>query len=349
MTNSEYFFGERCLIIAEVGIGHDGSLGLAHAYIDAIAQTGADGVKFQTHIASAESTLSEPFRVNFSYQDATRYQYWNRIEFTETQWKGLADHARKQGLLFLSSPFSLEAVELLIRIGTPMWKIASGEVSNKPMLDRIAETKQPILLSSGMSCLDEMDLVIRNLQSKDVPLAVLQCTTSYPCPPEKIGLNMLQVIRDRYKCAVGLSDHSGTIYPGLAAATLGADVIEAHVVMSRQMFGPDVPASVTTDEFGQLVQGIRFVERMLAHPVDKNELATEANELREIFTKSLVARTILEPGTLISSEHLVAKKPGTGIPVERMPEIIGRKLRRRVDADELLNEDDLEGVTKVET
>jgi len=349
MTNSGSFFGERCLIIAEVGIGHDGSLGLAHAYIDAIAQIGADGVKFQTHIASAESTFAEPFRVDFSYQDATRYQYWNRIEFTEIQWKGLADHAREKELLFLSSPFSIEAVELLIRIGTPMWKIASGEVSNKPMLDRITETRQPILLSSGMSGLDEMDQVIKNLQGKNVPLAVLQCTTSYPCPPEKIGLNMLKVIRDRYECAVGLSDHSGTIYPGLAAATLGADVIEAHVIMSRQMFGPDVSASLTTAEFGQLVQGIRFIERMLAHPVNKNELAAEANELRAIFTRSLVARTALESGTLITSEHLVAKKPGTGIPAERMPEIIGRKLRRRVDADALLSEDDLEGVKKVET
>src|SRR5687768_14055111 len=124
----------RCLIIAEVGLAHDGSLGLAHAFIDEVARGGADAVKFQTHIAAAESTPAEPFRVTFSRQDATRYDYWKRMEFTEAQWRGLADHAIERGLLFLSSPFSIEAVELLTRVGMPMWKIPSGEVGNRPLL-----------------------------------------------------------------------------------------------------------------------------------------------------------------------------------------------------------------------
>jgi N,N'-diacetyllegionaminate synthase len=127
----------RCLIIGEVALTHDGSLGLAHAFVDAIAAAGADAVKFQTHIAAAESTPSEPFRVKFSRQDETRYDYWKRMEFTEEQWRGLAHHARDRGIVFLSSPFSVQAIELLDRIGMPLWKIASGETSNTMLLDRI--------------------------------------------------------------------------------------------------------------------------------------------------------------------------------------------------------------------
>lgn len=333
----------RCLIIGEVGLTHDGSLGLAHAFVDAIAAAGADAVKFQTHIAAAESTPAEPFRVKFSRQDASRYEYWKRMEFSEGQWRELAEHARQKGLAFLSSPFSVEAVELLDRIGMSMWKIGSGEVSNDAMLDRIAETGTPVLLSSGMSPLAELDRIVQRLQLKGVPLAVLQCTTAYPCPPERVGLNMIAVFRQRYGCFVGLSDHSGTIYPSLAAAALGTDVIEVHVTMSREMFGPDVIASVTTGELKQIVDGVRFIERMSANPVDKDAIAGEMEGLRGIFTKSLAARSGLDAGTVLTAEHLAAKKPGTGIPARRLPEIVGRRLRRRVEADTLLTEDDLEG------
>jgi N,N'-diacetyllegionaminate synthase len=335
----------RLFVIAEVGLTHDGSLGLAHAFIDAVATAGADAVKFQTHIAAAESTPAEPFRVKFSQQDATRYGYWRRMEFTEEQWRGLADHARERHLVFLSSPFSIEAVDLLARIGMTMWKIGSGEVSNDPMLDRIAERRQPILLSSGMSPLAELDRVVGRLQARDVPLAVLQCTTAYPCPPERVGLNLIEVFRDRYRCFAGLSDHSGTIFPGLAAATLGADVLELHVTLSREMFGPDVVASVTTAELRQLVDGIRFIETMRAHPVDKDREAEGLEPLRRIFTKSLVARVALDAGTVLAPEHLAFKKPGTGIPAADLVRYLGRRLRRRVDADQLLSDDDFEGTS----
>src|SRR5690349_13400803 len=134
----------RCLIIGEVALTHDGSLGLAHAFVDAIANAGADAVKFQTHIAAAESTPAEPFRVKFSYQDATRYDYWKRMEFTEEQWRGLAQHCRERGVLFISSPFSLDAVDLLERVGQPVWKIASGETGNVQLLDRVLDTGAPV-------------------------------------------------------------------------------------------------------------------------------------------------------------------------------------------------------------
>ena len=336
----------RCLIIGEVALTHDGSLGLAHAFVDAIADAGADAVKFQTHIAAAESTPSEPFRVKFSKQDKTRYDYWKRMEFTEEGWRGLADHARERGLLFLSSPFSIEAVELLERIGMPMWKIASGETSNPMLLDRIIATGTPVLLSTGMSPLEEIDAAVARVRAKHVDVGVFQCTTAYPCPPEKIGVNLIPFYRERYGCWVGLSDHSATIFPGLAGATLGIDMLEVHVALSREMFGPDVIASITTAELRQLVEGIRFIERMRANPIDKDASAKETAPLRQLFTRSLVAKASLPAGTVLAREHVAVKKPGTGLPPDRLQEIIGRRLARPVTADQVLAAEDIEGLAQ---
>jgi N,N'-diacetyllegionaminate synthase len=335
----------RCLVIGEVALTHDGSLGNAHAFIDAIARAGADAVKFQTHIAAAESTPAEPFRVAFSRQDATRYEYWQRMEFTEEQWRGLAEHARERGLLFISSPFSSEAVDLLARIGQPLWKIASGETGNTLLLDRILETGAPVLLSTGMSPLAEIDAAVARVRARSVPVGVFQCTTAYPCPPEKIGLNLIDEYRKRYGCWVGLSDHSATIYPGLAGAAVGLDMLEVHVTLSREMFGPDVIASVTTAELRQLVEGIRFIERMRTNPVDKDVAASETAPLRRLFTRSIVVRMPLAPGTVLQPEHLVVKKPGTGIPPIHLGRVVGRRLSRAVAADHLLTPEDIEGFT----
>jgi N,N'-diacetyllegionaminate synthase len=329
-------------IVGEVGLLHEGSLGLAHAFVDAIAKAGAHAVKFQTHIAEAESTSAEPFRTRFSPQDVTRFDYWRRTAFTENEWAGLATHARERGLVFLSSPFSIEAVELLERVGVPGWKVGSGEVSNTPMIRRMAESGLPVILSSGMSSLAELDGAVSILRAADAPLAVLQCTSSYPCPPEQIGLNMLQILRDRYDVPVGLSDHSGTIYPSLAAAALGADVIEVHVTLSREMFGPDVRAAVTTEELRRLCEGATFIRTALAHPVDKDALSDELAPLRAIFTKSVVLREELPAGTVLEERHLAVKKPGTGIPARQLAEVVGRRLRRDLAADEPLRQEDLE-------
>jgi N-acetylneuraminate synthase len=336
----------RCLIIGEVALTHDGSLGLAHAFVDAIADAGADAVKFQTHIAAAESTPSEPFRVNFSRQDKTRYDYWKRMEFTEDGWRGLADHARVRGVLFLSSPFSIQAVELLDRIGMPLWKIASGETSNAILLERILDTGKPVLLSTGMSPIEEIDAAVARVRARNVDVGVFQCTTAYPCPPEKIGLNLIPFYRERYGCWVGLSDHSATVYPGLAAATVGIDMLEVHVALSREMFGPDVIASVTTQELRQIVEGVRFIERMTAHPLDKDASAKETAPLRKLFTRSLVASTDLPAGTVIAREHVAIKKPGTGLAPDRLDDIIGCRLKRSVVADQVLAADDIEGLAR---
>jgi len=334
----------RCLIIGEVALSHDGSLGLAHAFIDAIANAGADAVKFQTHIAAAESTPAEPFRVKFSRQDASRYEYWRRMEFTEEQWRGLSEHCRDRDVLFMSSPFSIQAVALLERIGQPLWKIASGEVANVALLDRALDTGAPVLLSSGMSPLAETDAAVARVKSRGVDVGVFQCTTAYPCPPEKIGLNLVPFYRERYGCWVGLSDHSATIYAGLAGAAIGLDLLEVHVALSREMFGPDVVASVTTHELRQLVDGIRFIERMRAHPVDKDVSASETAPLRRLFTRSLVFAQPLPAGTVLTRDHLAIKKPGTGLAPGRLDEVVGKRLARAVAVDQLVSLDDIEGL-----
>ena len=316
---------------------------MAHAFIDAVAAAGAHAVKFQTHIAAAESTPAEPWRTKFSSQDATRYSYWQRMEFTEDQWLELKQHALERSLLFLSSPFSMEAMALLQRVGVAAWKVASGEVSNLAMIARMVETGLPIMLSSGLSGYGELDEAVSVVSESRVPFAIMQCTTRYPCPPEQVGLNVLADLAQRYpRAAVGLSDHSATIYPELAAATLGAKLIEVHVTISRDMFGPDVAASVTPRELAQLVEGVRFNEIMRRHPVSKTESAADLDGLRAIFMKSAVAARHLPAGHVIAEGDLVAKKPGTGIPVKSMALLLGRRLARDVSADTLLAWEDLE-------
>src|SRR6056297_1659916 len=226
-------------LIAEIAQAHDGSLGIAHSYIDALADSGVDAVKFQTHIAEAESSMHEPFRTKFSYEDKNRYDYWKRMEFTLEQWEGLKKHCEEKNVEFLSSPFSISAVELLEKIGVKRYKIGSGEINNFLLLRKIAKTGKPIILSSGMSSFSELDKTLEFLQKFDNSLSILQCTTAYPTTPEQWGLNVITELKKRYEMPVGFSDHSGDIYACLAATALGAEILEFHVVFDKRMFGPD--------------------------------------------------------------------------------------------------------------
>lgn len=332
----------KCIIIAEVAQAHDGSLGCAHAFIDAVAQTGVDAIKFQTHIAHAESTPDEPWRVKFSLQDKTRYKYWKRMEFSEDQWRGLHQHADELGLKFLSTPFSMEAFALLRRIGVYAWKVSSGEVNNVPMIKAMAETGLPIILSTGMSTLAEIDKAVSIAKISALDLTILQCSTVYPCPLDQVGLNMLDLFRERYRCKVGLSDHSGIIYPGLAAACLGADMLEVHVTLSREMFGPDVSSSLTTAELKQLVAGVRCIEDILGNPVDKDALASDKEDVRKMFGKSIVAAAALPQGIILEPVHLTLKKPGTGLGPDMLESVLGRKLKRTLNCNEQISKDDYE-------
>ncbi len=340
--NAQIGDGHPTFVIAEIAQAHDGSLGTAHAYIDAVAQTGADAIKFQTHLAASESSPDESFRVNTFPQDSTRYDYWRRMEFTPEQWRGLARHAAEKSLVFLSTPFSHEAVNLLDSIGVPAWKIGSGEVSNVSLLKHVAETTKPVLLSTGMSGWSEIDNAVDTVRAYSDNLAIFQCTTAYPCPPEKIGLNAIKLIKDRYEHPVGLSDHSGTVYPSLAAVTLGASLIEVHTVFSKECFGPDVSSSVTTKELGRLVEGVRMIETAIGAPVDKDAIAEELSELKVLFGRSIYLRQGLPKGHVIAASDLILRKPGSGITQDQMEAVLGKKLRRSCPENQQLKFEDLE-------
>lgn len=332
--------GAPPFVIAEIGQAHDGSLGTAHAYVDAVADAGADAVKFQTHLAAEESTPEEPWRIRFSPQDATRYDYWRRMEFSPEQWAGLRDHATRRGLAFLSSPFSEAAVELLDRLEVPAWKIGSGEVTNHPLIDRVAATGRPVLLSSGMSTWAELDAALARVPGAK---AVFQCTSRYPCPPEALGLDLLGPLRARYRCPVGLSDHSATVAAGLGAVSLGAELLEVHVVFDRRCFGPDTASSLTVDELAELVRGAGFLHRALARRSDKDACAEELAEMKALFEKSVVLREARPRGHPLTLDDLALKKPGTGIPARERDRVVGRRLARDVGADVPLTEEDLHG------
>lgn len=329
------FFGDKVFIIGEVAQAHDGSLGTAHAYIDLLADAGADAVKFQTHYACYESTPAEPWRVKFSFQDKTRYDYWKRMEFTEEQWIGLKEHAEEKGLVFMSSPFSVQAAQMLDRIGMNVWKVASGEVSDPWLLEYILGTGKPIIFSTGMSSYKKIDDYVNSIP-KGNEFAVLQCTTKYPSQPEDVGLNCMLDMMKKYGVPVGLSDHSGEIFASLAAVSLGAEIIETHVCMNKMDFGPDVKASLTPCQFKEMVTGIRSITRMLKSMVDKDALAEELSRSSTIFSKSVYAAADIEPGELFTKDNLALKKPCYGIPAKDVNTVLGKRADKKYKKDELI-------------
>lgn len=327
------------MIIAEIAQAHDGSLGIAHSYIDALADTGIDAIKFQMHIADAESSEYEPFRKKFSYADATRFDYWKRIEFSFEQWQGLKQHCDEKNLLFICSPFSNEAVEQLENLHAKIYKIGSGEITNHLMLEKIAGTKKPVILSSGMSNWEELDEAVNIFLQKNIDCTVMQCTSAYPTLPEQWGLNVIEEIKERYKTKVGFSDHSGNMYALLAAAALGADVFEFHAVFDKRMFGPDSAASLEISTIKKLTDGIKQIKTALQHNIQKDNIVN--NEMKYIFEKSLAVNQSLKKGTIITTAMLEAKKPkGFGIAAEKYKSIIGKMLvNNKVKGDFLKDED----------
>lgn len=334
--------GHPVFVIAEIGMVHDGSLGNAHAYLDAVAKSGAQAIKFQTHIASAESTPGEQFRVNFSYQDATRYDYWKRLEFTPEQWFGLKKHADDLGLVFLSTPFSFEAMDLLANLGVPAFKIASGETTNLPMIDAIAKHGKPVLISTGMSSWSELDDAVNTVRKHHDDIGIFQCTSAYPCPPENVGLNIISEVQDRYAYPIGLSDHSGMPHASIAACALGASMIEVHTVFSRDCFGPDVGASILLDDLPSLVQGCQFVQRAITNPIDKDAVSDSMQEMKTLFGKSLYLKRSVDAGSPITADDLDLKKPAHGILARDYETVIGMKPTRDLLAGGALQWSDLE-------
>ena len=328
-------------IIAEIAQAHDGSLGMAYAYIDAVAKTGCNAIKFQTHIADAESSIHEPFRVKFSKQDATRKDYWKRMEFTLDQWKGLKQRCDEVGLEFISSPFSNAAVELLEAVGVKRYKVGSGEVNNFVLLEKIAGTGKPVIISSGMSSYNELDKTVAFLKARGVDFSILQCTTAYPTQPEQYGLNVIGELKSRYNVSVGFSDHSASTEACIAATALGAEILEFHVVFDKEMFGPDAKASLTMQETTQLVKAVNTIEIALKNPVDKKD-NSKFDVLKSIFEKSLAVNKDLKAGSVLTFSDLETKKPkGFGILANEYEKVVGKKINKDLNQWDFLTDDDL--------
>lgn len=317
-------------IIAEAGSIHDGSFGLATKLIELAADCGADLVKFQTHIAAAETLRNAPMPSYFKGEP--RYEYFERTGFTVDQWTQLAAHAKKCNIEFLSSPFSIEAVALLEKVGVARYKIPSGEVSNIPLIEAVAKTGKPVFLSSGMSSWRELEAAVRTFRQYGNKLCIMQCTSSYPCPPERVGLNILAELRERYGAEVGYSDHTLDNYACFAAVTLGATVIEKHITFSRQMYGSDAAHSAEPPQFMDLVRGVREISAIIAQPVVKDDIGEYA-EMKRIFEKSVVSVRFIPAGTTITPDMIAVKKPGDGIPAARFNDVVGSKSKTDIPKD----------------
>ena len=330
------------MIIAEIGLSHEGSLGLAHSYIDALADKGIDVIKFQTHIAEAESSEFEKFRIKFSKQDKTRFDYWKRTEFTKIEWKSLKTHCDELGLEFMSTPTCIKSVDMLEDLNVSRYKVGSGDLLNYLLLRRLAHTKKPIILSTGMSSFDEIHSAVSFLKDFKNPIKLLQCTSKYPTEPNDWGFNVIQELKDKFKLPVGFSDHSGLIYPLLSAATLGAEIFEFHVVFDKRQFGPDVSSSITIDQVKILTDGIRQIQSSIDSPVNKNSI-NQFKYLRELFGKSLSLNKNKKAGEKINFGDLESKKPaGYGISAQQYESVIGKKLNRPLKKWSFINWEDID-------
>jgi N-acetylneuraminate synthase len=273
--------------------------------------------------------------------DKTRFDYWKRMEFSPEQWKEIKAHCDAAGVEFMSSPFSNAAVDLLEEVGVKRYKVGSGEITNLLLLKRLALTGKPVILSSGMSNLAELDAAVAYLQQAGTAVSLLQCTTAYPTLPYQWGLQVIGLLRNRYGIPVGFSDHSGTIAAGLAATALGAEILEFHAVFDRRMFGPDAPASLEIDEIAELVRGVKAIRESLAATVNKDD-NSGFEQVKSIFGKSLCVNKDLPAGHILQFGDLEGKKPaGKGIAAAGYEEVLGRAITRQMSQWEFLNEADL--------
>ena len=332
MTTTKQFLAcSNVEIIAEIGSVHDGSFGNAIKLIELGATLGVDAVKFQTHIPQEETLKSAPSPAYFSSE--TRFEYFSRTGFEKSQWAELKACADDNDVAFISSPFSQLAVEWLVGIGVTSIKVASGEVTNLPMLETIRDSGLPVLLSSGMSDWEELDVAVELLQ--DAKITILQCSSSYPCAYEDVGLNVLAEMRERYGLPVGFSDHTETNYAAFAAVAQGAACVEKHLTFSRAMYGSDARLAAEPEQFRDLVSGIRAIATINASNVDKGDTSAY-KDMKQIFEKSIVARRDISAGEIISAEALAYKKPGDGLSASSFKEVLGKKARRAINQDDFV-------------
>ncbi len=333
-----------CFIIAEAGVNHNGDLELARRLVDAAAEAGADAVKFQTFRADR---LVSPTAPKAAYQrqttDASESQLdmLRRLELSPAAHRELNDYCRQRGLIFLSTPFDEESADLLDELDVPAFKIGSGEVTNHPFLEYVARKGRPVILSTGMSYLSEVDEAVRVLRSAGCEqLILLHCVSNYPAAPADANLKAMQTLATAFDVPVGYSDHTPGIEVALAAVALGACVIEKHFTLDRNLPGPDHRASLEPHELRALIAGVRTVERALGDGT-KRPVPAEA-DTRAVARRSLAARADIPAGVIVEAGILTALRPAGGIPPSLVRHVIGRRTRRPLNAGQFIDWSDLE-------
>ena len=331
-------YSRPCFIIAEAGVNHNGSVETARRLVDVAVKAGVDAVKFQTFKAERLATRDAPkagYQMQATDINESQFEMLRRLELSREAHLELFDYSRRIGVLFLSTAFDEESADLLEEIGVPAFKIPSGELTNLPFLIHVARKGKPMIVSTGMSSLDEVKAAVQAVeQTGNTNLVLLHCVSAYPVNPADVNLRVMHTMSSTFRVPVGYSDHTLGIEVALAAVALGACVIEKHFTLDRSLPGPDHRASLEPHELSALVRGIRIVEKALGH-ARKEPSASETNTAA-VARKSLVAKRDIRTGSTLTDEMITLKRPGTGLPAAMRTKIVGRKAKQDIPAGTVL-------------
>lgn len=337
----------KVFIIAEAGVNHNGQLEIAKELARVAKESGADAVKFQTfkteNLVASYTSQAEYQEKNIG-KEQSQADMLRKLELSYEEFRELHRFCQEIGILFLSTAFDLESIDFLAELGMPIWKIPSGEITNLPYLEKIAEQGKPIILSTGMAEMDEVEAAINVLQKKlnqggdPVNITVLHCTTEYPTPEEDVNLLAMQSLKNKFLLSVGYSDHTeGYLVPVMAVA-MGAKVIEKHFTIDKNMEGPDHKASLNPQELKEMVDKIRSAEVILG---DGEKKPTDnERRVRDVARKCIVARNKIEKGDIFTANNLTVKRAGNGLSPMRWYEIIGKKADREYQIEEVIEVSD---------
>lgn len=330
--------GQPCFIIAEAGVNHNGSIEMARQLVDVAVQAGADAIKFQTFKAERLVTPDAPkanYQLEATSAAETQYQMLRRLELSLEAHRELMAYCQQQGILFMSTPFDEQSADLLADLGVALFKIPSGEITNLPFLSHVAQKNKPMIVSTGMSYLGEVESAVRTIQETGHrEMVLLHCVSNYPADPADTNLRAMHTMATAFNTLVGYSDHTLGIEVATAAVALGACVIEKHFTLDRNLPGPDHKASLEPEQLAALVRNIRTVETALGNG-RKEPARSEANTAA-VARKSLVAATHISEGTVLSKELIAIKRPGTGLPPTMRSYLVGRCARHDIEAGTLL-------------
>ena len=333
--------GEPCFIIAEAGVNHNGDVNLAKKLIDVAREAGADAVKFQTFTAERIVTRyaeKAEYQKRTTRKEESQYDMLTKLELSEKVHFELKEYANRQGIMFLSTPYDKESVDLLVRLGVSALKISSADITNHPLLAHMATKSLPLILSTGMSTLGEIEEAVEVITNGgNEQLILLHCNFNYPTKMEDVNLRAMLTLKQAFGFPVGYSDHTMGIEVSLCAVALGAGVIEKHFTLDRNLPGPDHGASLEPAELKDMVVKIRNIERALGSLIKRP--SGEEVQNREVCRRSLVAATDIPQGTIITSDMLAAKRPGTGISPKHVKALVGHKVVATIRKDELITWD----------